>query len=433
MKIKKMLLMLGLFGFAGASSYAMAQSYVFRYPTHGVKASSNVGSEEGSGNETGPETPESNITSPSDFYFSENNDQLSGNVGDTGTVTIYDENGTQIGQTTSDPNGDFTATFNPNLDGGKSITVEVTDGANTLTSTIIVPELETDVACYDPANIGKVGTATGCMDMLIVDNTMLEDATDTGYAITFEGVDYTFGDSEHNIFTGQVTNMYSLFISSNFNEDIGYWDTSNVVSMDRLFRNNIAFNQDIGDWDTSSVVTMLRIFENAQSFNQDISNWDISGLDSMLYMFLDATSFNQPIGNWDTSNITDMSSTFNGATNFDQYIGDWDTSNVTSMARTFLEAESFNQDISGWDTSNVDNMSLMFRDALSFNKDISGWDTSNLTDRGDMSRMFNNAQSFNQDLSNWCVTRIASSPYYFDSDATAWTLPNSRPIWGTCP
>ena len=105
MKIKKMLLMLGLFGFAGASSYAMAQNYVFRSPANGVQASSNTGI--GEGNTGGEETPESNLSKPSNFIFSENNDQLSGNVGDTGTVTIYDELGNQIGQTTSDSNGDF--------------------------------------------------------------------------------------------------------------------------------------------------------------------------------------------------------------------------------------------------------------------------------------------------------------------------------------
>jgi len=47
--------------------------------------------------------------------------------------------------------------------------------------------------------------------------------------------------------------------------------------------------------------------------------------------------------------------------------------------------------------------------------------------------MFFRASSFNQDLSGWCVTNIASEPPQFDTDADAWVLPNSRPIWGTCP
>jgi hypothetical protein len=50
-----------------------------------------------------------------------------------------------------------------------------------------------------------------------------------------------------------------------------------------------------------------------------------------------------------------------------------------------------------------------------------------------MIEMFRNALSFNRDLSGWCVTNIASEPSLFDTNADAWVLPNSRPIWGTCP
>jgi hypothetical protein len=50
-----------------------------------------------------------------------------------------------------------------------------------------------------------------------------------------------------------------------------------------------------------------------------------------------------------------------------------------------------------------------------------------------MSYMFGNASLYNQDLSDWCVSQIASEPIGFDRDADSWVLPNSRPIWGTCP
>ena len=72
--------------------------------------------------------------------------------------------------------------------------------------------------------------------MYIVENLQeLKDATN--YTISHENTSYTFGNDSNNIFTGQVTDMSSLFSNkTTFNEDIGYWDTSNVTDMESYGR-----------------------------------------------------------------------------------------------------------------------------------------------------------------------------------------------------
>lgn len=143
--------------------------------------------------------------------------------------------------------------------------------------------------------------------------------------------------------TSQVIHMIGTIrvffdTPSNFNRDIGGWDTSSVTAMNAMFQYTARFNQDIGGWDTSQVTTMLRMFFEATAFNQDIGEWDMSNVTQTSSMFFDANSFNQDIGSWDVSKVSSFSNMFHGATSIDQDLGGWDISSLTRATNMFDES-----------------------------------------------------------------------------------------------
>ena len=229
------------------------------------------------------------------------------------------------------------------------------------------PDLTINYDCYDTASVGEVPRVTtlatalnisvDCANMLIVDNSTLKTGVQTSsdgtdrFISHSDSNDYSFGDSDLNIFTGQVTDMRQLFLLNNtFNADIGYWDTRNVTDMFQIFRQASAFNQNISGWDTTNVTNMGQ-------------------------MFFKAVAFDQPIINWETGSVTNMSYMFGWLNTFN-YVLNWDTSSVTNMVWMFGYAHAFNSDLRRWDTSSVTNMNYMFKHAGVFDQDISGWDTS---------------------------------------------------------
>ena len=330
---------------------------------------------------------------------------------------------------------------------------------------IYLDENGVTIKAYDYAVIGDVYELDG-VNYTIVDNASLKSMADNGDDLTkvvttkvtvVYNLFYNASDFNQDIGSWDTSNIYDwtgMFLNASlfnqnisswdisnasdmrgvfsgataFNKDIGGWDTSNATRMNDMFYNATAFNQDIGNWDTSKVTNMSNMFNRATAFNQNIGNWNTSSVIDMIGMFNNATTFNQDIVSWNTSSVTLMRGMFEAATLFNQDIGSWDMSSVTSIYGMFKGASTFNQDIGSWDTSSVTSMKYMFDSAVKFNQDIGSWDTSSVTD---MDYMFYITTNFNQDLSNWCVTNIISEPLPFSEYSSL--VSSNKPNWGTCP
>ena len=207
------------------------------------------------------------------------------------------------------------------------------------------------------------------------------------------------------------TSLQDCFLNcSNFNSDISFWDTTNIINMASMFKNAPLFNQAIHSWNTFNVTDMSSMFENPNAylyaFNQNIGGWDVSNVTNMSYMFSKAGYFNNggsaDIQNWNAHKCTNFSSMFQNAYVFNQPLPTLvDTSTVAgcTLSEMFSSASVFNQNIGGWIVTNVTNTDSMFFSAYQFNNGgsptIQTWTAPKCTD---FSSMFRNAFVFNQPL-----------------------------------
>lgn len=213
--------------------------------------------------------------------------------------------------------------------------------------------------------------------------------------------------------------------ATNFNRELGGWETGQAKGMLRTFYYAESFTSDLSGWDVSNVIDFNGTFVHAYAFNSDVSMWNVSSAVKMSSIFSDAYSFRSDLSAWDVSNVKTLSF-FAQNVDISPNVGGWNTSSATNLSGMFKNNAVFNDDISGWDVSNVTSLNGTFEGTLIFDQDISAWDVSNVTN---FARAFYKAKGFNQDLSGWTpkidpsVCGVASKYNLFAGSATAYTLP----------
>jgi surface protein len=164
--------------------------------------------------------------------------------------------------------------------------------------------------------------------------------------------------------TSNVTTMEEMFYQANIfnngninnniaNKPINF-NTINVINMKRMFAFTNQFNQIINFSNTINVNTMEEMFYNATIFNNGNEtnpiSWDTSNVITMKKMFAFASNFNQKLL-FNISKITDMSSMFESASSFNSIVtydisnNYWNTSNIynrNALNSMFFNASSFN-------------------------------------------------------------------------------------------
>ena len=153
-----------------------------------------------------------------------------------------------------------------------------------------------------------------------------------------------------------------------------------------MFYNCLNFNQPLGKWDTSNVISTAGMFMNCRNFNQNINNWNVSKLEYANSMFEDCYNFNQPLDNWKTSNLKYVSNMFKFCYEFNQPLNTWNTSKIIEMDYVFHKAEKFNQPLNTWKVDKVENMiGMLFKSGFQCYDSLEDWNIESLEYLGDWS------------------------------------------------
>ena len=121
--------------------------------------------------------------------------------------------------------------------------------------------------------------------------------------------------------------------------DISGWDTSNVTSMDDMFRKCAKLKNIIGieNLDVSKLEDANGMFYMCENLVElDLTNWNTISLENMSYMFYNCSNLKiiKNIENWQLTNIKDVSCMFYGCAKLDVDLSNWDLTNIKKSFKT---------------------------------------------------------------------------------------------------
>ena len=121
--------------------------------------------------------------------------------------------------------------------------------------------------------------------------------------------------------------------------DISGWDTSNVTTMEDMFRKCSKLKNIIGieNLDVSKLKNANSMFYMCENLVElDLTNWNTISLENMSYMFYNCSNLKiiKNIENWQLPNIQDVSYMFYECTKLDVDLSNWDLRNIKKSLKT---------------------------------------------------------------------------------------------------
>ena len=121
--------------------------------------------------------------------------------------------------------------------------------------------------------------------------------------------------------------------------DISGWDTSNVTTMEDMFRKCSKLKNIIGieNLDVSKLKNANSMFYMCENLVElDLTNWNTISLENMSYMFYNCSNLKiiKNIENWQLPNIQDVSYMFYECTKLDVDLSNWDLRNIKKYLKT---------------------------------------------------------------------------------------------------